>query len=189
MRIELLPGTINVVRLPVERRALPTLDLLREIAPDLREVLLIADALGLETPAPDLRDRVDAATAEYILNQFGGVGAPPAGALAALLDPVVAKAIAACRVAYDQGADAAEARQALLTAQAAGQVWIDQLTDRAEALALRAAHLFIAAMIAVEEAEGVARAVGLMRRGEPWTPRNLRDDEAALFGEAVRRTG
>jgi hypothetical protein len=182
VRIELLPGTTNVVRFPVELRAFPTLDLLREIAPDLREVLLIAEAFGLETPAPDLRDRVDAATAEYILNQFGGGGAPPAGALAALLDPVVAKAIAACRVAYDQAADAAEAR-------AAGQVRIEQMTERTEALALRAAHLFVAAMVAVEEAEGVARAVGLMRRGEPWTPRNLRDDEAALFGEAARRIG
>jgi len=106
-----------------------------------------------------------------------------------LLDPVVAKAIAACRVAYDQAADAAEARQVLLTAQAAGQVGIDHLTERTEAVTLRAAHLFIAAMVAADEAEGVARAVGLMRRGEPWTPRNLRDDEAALFGEAVRRTG
>jgi hypothetical protein len=189
VRIELLPGTTNVVRFPVELRAFPTLDLLREIAPDLREVLLIAEAFGLETPAPDLRDRVDAATAEYILNQFGGGGAPPAGALAALLDPVVAKAIAACRVAYDQAADAAEARQVLLAARAAGQVRIEQMTERTEALALRAAHLFVAAMVAVEEAEGVARAVGLMRRGEPWTPRNLRDDEAALFGEAARRIG
>ena len=96
MHIEMLPGTANVVRFPVERRARPTLGLLREIAPDLREVLSIAEAFGLETPAPDLRDRVDAATAEYILNQFGGVGGPPAGALAALLDPVVARAITAC---------------------------------------------------------------------------------------------
>jgi hypothetical protein len=189
MRIELLLGTTNVVRFPVERRARPTLELLREIAPDLREVLSIAEAFGLGTPAPDLRDRVDAATAEYILNQFGGVGGPPAVALAALLDPVVAKAITACRVAHDKAADVVEAQRVLLTAQAGGQVRIDQLTERTEALALRTAHLFIAAMVAAEEAEDVARAVGLARCGEPWTPRDLHDDEAALFGQAACRSG
>jgi hypothetical protein len=49
--------------------------------------------------------------------------------------------------------------------------------------------LFIEALVAAEEAEGVARAVGLARRGEPWTPRDLRADEAALFGEAACRAG
>ncbi len=179
MHIEMLPGTTNVVRFPVERRALPTLGLLREIVPDLREVLSIAEAFGLETPAHDLRDRVDAATAEYILNQFGGVGGPPAGALAALLDPVVARAITLCRAAHDA---AAEAQQAPRNARPAGQ-------EHAEALTLRMVSLFIEALVAAEEAEGVARAVGLARRGEPWTPRDLRADEAALFGEAACRTG
>jgi hypothetical protein len=179
MHIEMLPGTTNVVRFPVERRARPTLGLLREIAPDLREVLSIAEAFGLEAPPPDLRDRVDAATAEYILNQFGGADGPPAGALAALLDPVVARAIAACRAAHDA---AAEAQQAPRHAWANGH-------GRTEALTLRMVSLFIAALVAAEEAEGVARAVGLARRGELWTPRDLRADEAALFGEAVCRIG
>ena len=35
----------NVLRFPIERRARPTLDLLREIAPDVREVLNIADGI------------------------------------------------------------------------------------------------------------------------------------------------
>ncbi len=38
MRVEVLPGMTNVVRFPVERRARPTLELLREIAPDVRVV-------------------------------------------------------------------------------------------------------------------------------------------------------
>jgi hypothetical protein len=33
-----LPGTSNVVRFPIEERARPTLDLRREIAPDVRGV-------------------------------------------------------------------------------------------------------------------------------------------------------
>lgn len=57
MTIELLPGTTNVVRFPIEERARPTLDLLREIA---REVGLVADFHGLDLPSPDFRHRVDA---------------------------------------------------------------------------------------------------------------------------------
>ena len=55
MRVELLPGMTNVVRFPVERRARPTLELLRGIAPDVREVLNLAEAFGMEMPLPDLR--------------------------------------------------------------------------------------------------------------------------------------
>ena len=66
MRVELLPGMKNVLRFPIERRARPTLDLLREIAPDVREVLNIAEAFGMEPPAHGLREHVDAATAGHI---------------------------------------------------------------------------------------------------------------------------
>ena len=37
MRIELTPGMTNVVRFPIERRAKPSMDLVRDIAPDSRE--------------------------------------------------------------------------------------------------------------------------------------------------------
>jgi hypothetical protein len=57
MRIELLPGLTNVIRFPVERRARPTLDLLREIAPDPREVGNVAEAFGLDNPARRLKVR------------------------------------------------------------------------------------------------------------------------------------
>ena len=55
----------NVVRFPVERRARPMLELLRGIAPDVREVLNVAEAFGMERPVPDLRERADVATAEH----------------------------------------------------------------------------------------------------------------------------
>ena len=97
MRLDRLAGTTNVVRFPVERRARPTLDLMREMAPDVREVPAIAEAFDLEAPAPDLRARVDAETARYIMEQFGGTGGVPARALETLLDPVVAAAVAAWR--------------------------------------------------------------------------------------------
>ncbi len=187
MRIELLPGMTNVMRFPVERRAHPTLDLLREIAPDARELLSVADAFGLEVPPFDLRARVDTATAEHIVNHLAGAGGAVHGALEALLDPVVARAVAACRAAHDGAVDATEARQALLRAQTAAQVRIEPLQERAEALTLTAARLLIEAHARVEEAEGVARAVGIARRGETWMPRDPQAEAEALCGTG--RTG
>ena len=46
MRVELLPGMTNVVRFPLEHRARRTLELLRGVAPDVREVLNVAEAFG-----------------------------------------------------------------------------------------------------------------------------------------------
>ena len=51
------------------------------------------------------------------------------------------------------------------------------------------AALLIGAHARVEEAEGVARAVGLARRGESWTPRDFRAEQDALFAPPVRRAG
>ena len=68
MHSGLLPGQDNVVRFPVERRVRPTLELMREIAPDVREVSLVAETFGLE-PSYGLRREVDARTAEYIADQ------------------------------------------------------------------------------------------------------------------------
>jgi hypothetical protein len=44
--------------------------------PAMREVLLIADGFGLEPATFDVRERVDAETAAYIVDQFGGLGVP-----------------------------------------------------------------------------------------------------------------
>ena len=189
MRIDTLPGTTNVVRFPVERRARPTLALMRALAPDVREVLGIAEAFDLEASPPDLRARVDAETARYVLDQFGGNGPVPPAALQALLEPVVAAAVTASRAAHDLAAEAADARQVLARAEAAGGFWLDPVRGRAEALALRMAELLVAAHARVEEAEGVARAVGLTRRGEAWIPRDGRAEEDALFGMLARRAG
>ena len=72
MRVELLPGLTNVIRFPLERRARPTLDLLREIAPDAREVGSAIEAFGLQDPTVGLRDAVDANTADHIANHMRG---------------------------------------------------------------------------------------------------------------------
>ena len=182
MRVELVPDTTNVVSFPVERRVRPTLELLREIAPDLRVVLSIAEAFDLAVPAPDLRALTDAETAEYILNHVVGAGGSRHRALDALLDPVVAHAVAACRAAHDLSVDAAEARKTVQHARAALNCWIEPLQKRAEGLTRKAAELLIEAHARVEQTEGVARAVGIARRGETWTPRDVQAEAEALFG-------
>ncbi len=185
MRIELLPGMMNVVRFPVERRARPSLDLLREIAPDVREALNLAEAFGMEAPVHDLRGRADAATAEHIAKQLPAGGPERSAMLAELLDPVVAAAVDACRAAHDASLEAAAARETLRRAHAAGRGWIEPLRGRAEALTERATCLLLAAHGAAEQAEGVARAVGLARRDEVWAPRDGRAEADALFGFAA----
>ena len=181
MRIETLPGTTNVLRFPTERRARPTLELLRMIKPDVRELLAVAETFDLAVPGTNRRDHVDAETARYIVEQYADGGATLKGGLEALLEPVVATAIGACRAANDLAVDAADAQDELLRAETDGHFWIEPLRERAQALTLKTAELLIEAYTRSEEAEGVARAVRLAGRGVPWTPRNCRADEEALL--------
>ena len=50
MRYETLTLGGNVIRFPAQFRAKPSIDLLIDVAPDLREVELIAEAFGLDAP-------------------------------------------------------------------------------------------------------------------------------------------
>jgi hypothetical protein len=184
MRIELLPGLTNVVRFPIERRVGPTLQVLRDIAPDVRELMSIAHAFGLATPVTDLRDRTDAETAEHILNHVPETGAKRQVALDALLEAVVARAVGACRAAHDLSLETTYAHQAMVRAQMYWRPGVPPLQERAEALTLTTVKMLVEAHARVEEAEGVARAVGIAQRGETWTPRDVRADEKALFGMA-----
>jgi hypothetical protein len=120
MRVELLPGTRNVVRFPVELRERPTLELLYELAPDVRRVPDIVEAFDLEMPAFDLRDQVDADTAGYIATQVPRHGAERDAMLAELLDPVVRAAISACRASRDAWDEVAAAEERLERACRAG---------------------------------------------------------------------
>ena len=187
MRIELLPGMTNVVRFPVERRARATLELLRGIAPDVREVLSLAEAFGIEPPVHDLRERADAATADYIAAQVPPDAPTREAMLTELERSVVERAVAACRAAHDTSLEASGAQQLLLGAQTAGQFWIDGLRERAEALTERAATQLLTAHARAEEAEGVARAVGLARRGGTWVPRSVADDMDMLIAVQLAR--
>jgi hypothetical protein len=72
----------------------------------------------------------------------------------------------------------------LLHAQQAWHFPIEPLRERAAALARRAAERLVVAHTRAEEAEGVARAVGLARSGEAWRPRDVHREAEELFGFA-----
>src|SRR6516165_2377956 len=184
MSVELLSGMTNVVRFPVERRARPMLELLRGIAPDVREVLNVAEAFGMERPVPDLRARAHVATAEHSANQIPAAGAERERLLGEMLDPINAATIASSRAAHDAWLEAASAEEVLVRARQAGHFPGEALEERAAALARRAAERLLVAHMRTEEAEGVARAVGLARSGEAWQPRDVRREAEELFSFA-----
>ena len=66
MRYETLTLGGNVIRFPVELRAKPSIDLLIDVAPDSRQVELIAEAFGFDAPDPEGRAKADRAMAERI---------------------------------------------------------------------------------------------------------------------------
>src|ERR1700741_142084 len=105
MRWELLPGTGNVYRFPVELAAKPTADLLRSVAPDVREVSLVAEAFGLDEPPIEIRSASDRAMAER--SAATGCGPENAkakrAALEAMLKPLVERAFRMCPEAREAG--------------------------------------------------------------------------------------
>ena len=189
MNIELLPGLTNVVRFPIELRAAPSMEVLYEIEPDSREVSLIAESYMLEMPEPDLFDQVDQETALYIaLHVLSLAPAEQKTALAALLDPVVTLAVAACRDADRTSKRLVKAEAELLYARTEGAYATGLLEEDANALSQQAAELLILAHRRCVEAHGVNRAVGKARRGETWTPNNLVENTEWLIaaGEVDR---
>jgi len=182
MRIERLPGTANVIRFPIAARARPTLALLREITPDVREIAAIAETFELPLPGCEFRHQVDAETAEYILNQVEPAPGPRrTAALREILPPLLTAAVQGCRDASDAASAALDARQVLAFAKTRGGYWLDPLQERAERLSRDAAKKLVLAHTRSEEAEGAARAVQLALAGETWTPFDLHAEAELLF--------
>ena len=194
MNIELLPGLTNVIRFPAELRLAPSMELIQGIEPDVREVLSVAESFFLAIPDPDLRDRADAHTAEYIAaHVLPLTPAERRSALEELLRPIVARAVDACRKAHQAGKRSVEAQHRLLQAQAAGSSWLEPLEQAADEVLHEAAELLLLAHQRCQEAHGVNRAVSLARRGVAWTPHSPKEatDWLIAAGEAdrARRAG
>jgi hypothetical protein len=182
MATERLPGTTNVLRFPIEERGRPTLELMRMLVPDVRTLDLLAEGYGLELPAPDFRDRVDAEAAEHIFNHFDPeVGARRSEQSHLLLDTLVVKAVEASRASRRAWAVVGEGRRQVAKARREGGSWVQALEEQLNGYELKAAKASVEAHLRAEEAEGVARAVHLACEGETWTPRDVAADMDALM--------
>lgn len=187
MRIELTPDMTNVVRFPIERRTKPSLDVMRDIAPDSREVSLVIEAFGFDDCIDHVRDEADQEIAEYIANNVRPEpGAKRRAELEELLRPLIERAVAACREAHEVALAAVKAQQLVVKAQSEGGYWMLPLNEQATERSNHAARRLIDAHLACQQAEGAARAIGIAQRGEVWEPFSLRAEEQALFfGEAI----
>jgi hypothetical protein len=182
MRYETMTLGSNVIRFPVELRAKPSIDLLIEVAPDSREVELIAEAFGFDAPGPDGRSKADRTMAETIAKT--DLPADPKerrAALNAMLKPLVDRAVAACGEARQTALRSDEAGAKLANAQIEGGYWLAPLEDAANHWALESARLQLNAYEAAEAAHGAGRAIEFAKRGEPWRPSNVEEDVDALI--------
>ena len=171
MNIELVPGLTNVVRFPLEERVKPSMALIHEIEPDVRDVLQVDDAFGLGLVRRALFEASDQETARFIAEQV--LPASPSELrerLAELLNPVLENAVEACRTAHAASVASTAAHVRAHAAKVNGIGWLEGLEARAAALGEHAAALLVEAHNACEQARGVNRAVGFARRGERWVP-------------------
>jgi len=177
VNVEMLPGLDNVVRFPIELRVAPSMEVLYEIEPDCREVFQIAESFKLELPDPDLANQVDAETAIYIAEQILPLTpSEQRAALGELLDPVVKRAVHACRFMDRVSKQSVQAELALLQAQTdGGRYHLPSLEEKANALSNQAAELLILAYARCREAHGAHRAVSMAQRGETWTPYSAKE--------------
>ena len=173
----------NVIRFPVELRAKPSIDLIYEIEPDVRDVMLIAEAFGFEQPDLDARDDADRAMAERIAGMVLPEDPPERRKiLNELLKPFIEGAVAACAQARRAAARSDETGQKLAAARMEGGYWLAPLEEAADGAAVEMARTRIEAYEAAGRAHGAARAIGLAGRGEPWRPFNAHEEAEALFG-------
>ena len=187
MSLDAVAGTSNVVRFPIERRS--TLDLLRGIAPDGREVSVLADTFEIVLPF-DLQDRADRDAAEHILNQAPASGRERDEMLRGMSNEAVTSAVAAVVRSQRAAQAAAAARLDLADAQTGFGEWLHDLEQAAADLSVDAAEAQVAAHGRTLQAFGVARAVDLAFRGEAWTPRDHHAEMDWLVDvEAKRRVG
>ena len=176
-------------RFPVELAAKPTTDLLRSVAPDVREVSLVAEAFGLDEPPIGIRNGADRAMAERIAATtcWPEDARAKRAAIEAMLKPLVERALRMCREAREAGSRSDDAAEKFVSAELEGGYWLKPLKDASDYWAMELARRLIDAYAAAEEALGAERAVGFAMRGEAWRPFDLQEEAEALFFGAARR--
>jgi hypothetical protein len=182
MQIEMLPGTDNVIRFPVEMREKPSMRLLHQLRPDARVLFMQAEGLGFELPQHGLRDCTDQATAEHIAGNLDADGRAPKQFLDELLEPLLQRAVEAARKAVVAAVSAQAARRG------AGSVHApDALKERAFEMTEQAVRLGLEAHESCEETIGVERAVRYARKGEPWVSSDQEADMDILIAAGLAR--
>jgi hypothetical protein len=160
MRYETLTLGGNVIRFPVELRAKPSIDLLIDVAPDSREVELIAEAFGFDAPDPEVRAKADRAMAERIAAMDLPVDRQERrAALNGILKPFVDRAVAACAHARQASLRSDADNEKFAKAQMEGGYWLAPLKEAADYWAVEAARLQIVAHETAQAAHGVGRAI------------------------------
>lgn len=168
MKLDLMRDAPNVVRFPLERRGRPTLETLRLLSRAGDDAVQLADLYGLAVEW-NARDRVGA-EAHAAAQDLDGQAAREA-LLEEALPPLVAEGVAACLVALDASEQAEAARGRV--AGVPKRSWLhEEMRERADALTGAAVAASVDAYHAVEEVEGVVRALALVRAGEAWSPRD-----------------
>jgi hypothetical protein len=175
MRYETLTLGGNVIRFPVELRAKPSIHLLMDVAPDLREVELIAEAFGFDAPDREGRAKADRAMELPVDRQ------ERRAALNAILKPLVDCAVAACAQARQASLRSDADNEKFAKAQMEGGYWLAPLKEAADYWAVEAARLQIVAHEAAQTAHGAGRAIEFPKRGETWRPSSAEDDMNALI--------
>ena len=188
MRIDMLFGTKNVLRFPIELRQRPSMKLLRLLRPDTRVLFMQAEGMGFELPPHGLRDRTDAATAEHIAAHLAPNQRASDEFLESLLQPLLKRAVEAARKADDAAAAAWAAQQALEAAPS-DSYGANRLRERALEAAERAVRLGLEVHLLTEETEGVERAIRYARRGEKWVSRNGEAEMGILIAAEEARSG
>ncbi|MBG0808073.1 hypothetical protein IY145_01405 [Methylosinus sp. H3A] len=192
MRIELTPGMTNVVRFPIERRAKPSMELVRDIAPDSREVSLVIESFGFDDDIDGIRDAADQDMADDIAQKGARLSSTQRQAeLDRLLQPIVERAVSLCRDAHDASLAAVKAQRQVVEAQSEGGYWLTPLSEQASARTFYAARLLVDAHVACQRAAGASRAIEIAKRGETWARFDLHAEAHALCADelAARTSG
>jgi hypothetical protein len=189
MTYDVLDGTANVFRFPVEMRARATIDLMRDIRPDVRRLLANAEAFGFEKPLATIREDADRETASHIEVHHPAGETPSARFAEELLEPLVRRAVTTARDAMQADRDTEVAQRRAAAAAVQGHADAEWLQQRADAAALRTVEMGLIAHIYAEQVEGAARAIRLAREGRAWTPRSAaaEDDEWLAMLDSRRK--
>lgn len=161
----------NVVRFPIEQRLISSYEVMVDLAPDYREVSLMAERWDLGLPDVEYRQEIERMTVDEIDRispEAGLVGRRTQ--LNEMRASAIAAAIRASSEARDAVADCQRADEVARMAEARDDVNAYALRRRAEKVERKAAVALLEGYQRCEAACAVSRVVGLSLTGRAWHP-------------------